>query len=103
MKLVPRVMPVTGDSATRTMPLLGRSRPETNDRVVDFPHPVGPTTAQNCPGSTDRFTSLSAVNTEPDGVRNCFVTSSSSTRAAPAVAAVGVADLLNILAPPVTA
>src|SRR3954471_9877853 len=102
MKLVPRVIPVTGDSATRTVPLVGLSRPDTSDRVVDFPHPVGPTTAQNCPGSTVRFTSLSAVNTEPDGVRNCLVTPSSSTRAAPLVAAVGDADLFNILAPPVT-
>jgi hypothetical protein len=102
MKLVPRVIPVTGDSATRTVPLVGRSRPDTNDSVVDFPHPVGPTTAQNCPGSTVRFTSLSAVNIEPDGVRNCLVTPSSSTRAAALVATLGVVDLFNILAPPVT-
>src|SRR5436305_8336419 len=102
MKLVPRVIPVTGESATRTVPPVGRSRPETNDSVVDFPQPVGPTTAQNCPGSTVRFTSFSAVNTEPDGVRNCLVTPSSSTRAAPLAAPLGGADLFNILAPPVT-
>ena len=30
-------------------------------KVVDFPQPVGPTTAQNCPGSTVKVTSRRAV------------------------------------------
>jgi hypothetical protein len=67
---------------TRMVPALGRSSPETNDRVVDFPHPVGPTIAQNCPGSITRSTSRIAVNTDPDGVTNRFVTAWSSIFAA---------------------
>ena len=42
--------------------------------VVDLPQPVGPTTAQNCPGSTVSFTSRRAVKAEPDGVANRLVT-----------------------------
>ena len=52
MKLVPRPMPLTGWPPTDTVPALGRSRPATRVRVVDLPHPDGPTTAQNSPGST---------------------------------------------------
>ena len=33
--------------------------------VVDLPQPVGPTTAQNCPGSTIRLTSRRAVKAVP--------------------------------------
>jgi hypothetical protein len=72
MKLVPGVMPSTGRPPTRTVPALGRSRPATMVNVVDLPHPVGPTTAQNLPGPITRSTSRSAVNNVPDGVTNRF-------------------------------
>src|SRR5437763_10709311 len=57
-----------------TVPALGRSSPETRVRVVDLPQPLGPTTAQNWPGSTAMSISDSAVNAEPSGVRNRLVT-----------------------------
>ena len=61
-----------------TRPALGRSSPATMVSVVDLPHPVGPTTAQNCPGSTTRLTSRRAVKAVPAGVRNRLVTPVSS-------------------------
>ena len=61
MKLVPFAIPSTSRPPTRTLPALGWSRPATRVSVVDLPQPVGPTTAQNCPGSTVRFTSRRAV------------------------------------------
>src|SRR5215472_4480789 len=78
MKLVPLVMPETGTPPTRTLPSLGLSRPATRVSVVDLPQPVGPTTAQNCPGSTDRLTSRKAVYREPAGVTKRLVTPDSS-------------------------
>src|SRR5581483_9143269 len=74
MKLMPAVMPSTGRRPTLTSPALGRSSPATMVSVVDLPHPVGPTTAQNFPGSMTRSTSRNAVNADPDGVTNRFVT-----------------------------
>jgi hypothetical protein len=47
---------------------------------VDLPHPEGPTTAQNCPGSTVMVTSRSAVKAVPSGVRKRLVTADSSMR-----------------------
>ena len=78
MKLVPLVIPSTARPPTLTEPTLGGASPDTSDSVVDLPHPVGPTTAQNWPGSTVKLTSRSAVNTSPVGVRNRLVTSSST-------------------------
>ena len=80
MKLVPRPMPVTGCPPTDTVPSLARSRPATRVRVVDLPHPDGPTTAQNSPGSTVMVTSRRAVNAPPPGVWNRLVTPDSSMR-----------------------
>src|SRR5438477_2291984 len=71
-------MPATGLPKTSTSPSLGGSRPEMRARVVDLPHPVGPTTAQNSPGSTRMSRSRSAVKTVPEGVRNRLVTPRSS-------------------------
>jgi hypothetical protein len=78
MKLMPVAIPSTSWPPTRTDPALGRARPETSDRVVDLPHPVGPTIAQNCPGSMSKSTSLIAVSREPVGETNRFVTPVSS-------------------------
>ena len=78
MKLVPPVIPVTGWPPTRTWPALGRSSPATMVSVVDLPQPVGPTTAQNCPGRTTRSTSRRAVKAVPAGVRKRLLTPASS-------------------------
>src|SRR5712692_1989296 len=75
---MPSAMPFTGLPKTSTSPSLGGSSPEISARVVDLPHPVGPTTAQNSPGLTSRLRSRNAVYTPPDGVRNRFVTPRSS-------------------------
>ena len=82
MKLVPVVIPSTACPPTRTVPALGRSSPATIVSVVDLPHPVGPTTAQNFPGPIVRSTSRRAVNIDPDGVTNRFVTPLNSIGAA---------------------
>ena len=74
MKLVPGAIPSTACPPTRTVPALGRSRPATMVSVVDLPHPVGPTMAQNCPAPMVRSTSRKAVNIDPAGVTNRFVT-----------------------------
>ena len=42
--------------STYTFPSSGRSRPPSMWRSVDFPEPEVPTTAANCPCSTDRLT-----------------------------------------------
>src|SRR6267378_8083305 len=63
-------MPSTGLPKTDTAPALGGSRPEISASVVDLPHPVGPTTAQNSPGWTDIFRSRKAVYASPEGVKN---------------------------------
>jgi hypothetical protein len=57
----PGAMPDTDRPATETVPVDGRSKPATNAKVVDFPHPVGPTTALNLPGCTARVKSRSAA------------------------------------------
>src|ERR1700682_4779681 len=75
---MPSPMPVTGLPNTSTSPSLAGSSPEIRASVVDLPQPVGPTTAQNSPGSTARSRSCSAVYTLPEGVRNRFVTPRSS-------------------------
>ena len=80
MKLTPFPMPSTGRPPTRTLPALATSRPATRVSVVDLPQPDGPTTAQNCPGSTVRFTSRRAVNGAPPGVAKRLVTPDSSIR-----------------------
>ncbi len=46
--------------------------------IVDLPHPVGPTTAQNSPVPIVRSSSRTAVWTPPLGVRNRLVTPRSS-------------------------
>src|SRR5438270_5495844 len=78
MKPTPSTMPRTGAPLTRIAPPLGRSRPDTIDSIVDLPHPVGPTTAQNWPAPTDMVTSEIAVKTVPVGDRNRLVTDASS-------------------------
>src|SRR5438105_3677483 len=70
--------PRTGSPRTRTSPTLGGSRPEISESVVDFPQPVGTTTAQNSPGQTAMSRSLRAVNDLPAGETNRFVTPCSS-------------------------
>src|SRR5438270_4791716 len=83
MKPTPSTMPRTGAPLTRIAPPLGRSRPDTIDSIVDLPHPVGPTTAQNWPAPTDMVTSEIAVKTVPVGDRNRLVTDASSTLTCP--------------------
>ena len=80
MKLVPRPMPVTGCPPTAHRPLAGPVEAGHQVRVVDLPHPDGPTTAQNSPGSTVMVTSRRAVNGAPPGVANRLVTPASSMR-----------------------
>ena len=82
MKLVPAVIPSTGFPPTLTVPALGRSSPATIVSVVDLPHPLGPTTAQNFPAPTVISKSRTAVNSDPDGVTNRFVTPLNSICAA---------------------
>jgi hypothetical protein len=84
MKLVPAVMPSTVRPPTRTVPELGRSSPATMVSVVDLPHPVGPTTAQNLPAPTVMSMSRRAVYNVPEGVTNRFFTLLSSICAVPA-------------------
>ena len=88
MKLVPAVIPSTGFPPTRTVPALGRSSPATIVSVVDLPHPLGPTTAQNFPAPMVISTSRRAVNIDPDGVTNRFDTPLSSICAARTAASV---------------
>src|SRR5205823_12701530 len=71
-------MPLTGAPMTLTSPELGGARPVTRLRVVDFPHPVGPTTATNSPRSTVMLKLRSAVSDLPEGDRNRRLTSISS-------------------------
>src|SRR4030088_1851266 len=78
---MPSAIPLTGWLKTSTSPSLGGSRPEMRASVVDLPHPVGPTTAQNSPGCTAMSRSRRAVKTSPEGVRNRFVTPRSSMAA----------------------
>jgi hypothetical protein len=73
-------MPSTGRPPTLTLPSLGLSRPATRVSVVDLPHPEGPTTAQNRPGSTVMVTSRSAVKAVPLGVLKRLVTADNSMR-----------------------
>src|SRR5258706_510786 len=75
---MPWAITVTGSPKPSPSPSLGGWRPEIKASVVDLPQPVGPTTAQNSPGSTAISRSRSAVNTAPDGVRNRLVTPRSS-------------------------
>src|ERR1700730_13823287 len=82
MKPIPPAIPSTSWPPTRTVPAFGRSKPATIVRVVDLPHPVGPTTAENWPGSITRSTSRRAVKTDPEGVTNRLVTPLSSILAA---------------------
>lgn len=69
--------PVHGAALDEDAPGGRGSSPETRDRVVDLPHPVGPTTATNSPGPTDMFRSRTAVWTPPAD-RNRLVAFSSS-------------------------
>ena len=80
MKLVPRPMPVTGCPPTAPSPSLAWSRPATRVSVVDLPHPDGPTTAQNSPGSTVMVTSRRAVKRRRLACWNRLVTADSSMR-----------------------
>ncbi|MNZ66925.1 hypothetical protein D3C78_851580 [compost metagenome] len=57
-----------------TLPCAGFNRPAMALRMVDFPHPVGPTMERNSPSPTLRFTFCTATN-EP----NAMVTSSIAT------------------------
>src|SRR5450759_5303886 len=84
---MPSSIPSTGLPNTSTSPSLAGSRPEIKASVVDLPQPVGPTTAQNSPGSTVMSRSRNAVWIAPDGVRKRFVTPRSSM--AGAIAAEG--------------
>ncbi len=84
---------------TRTDPPLGRSSPETWASVVDLPHPVGPTMAQNSPGSTVRLTSVIAVNVSPFGVRYRLVSPSISMRAASSATFVPVRASVGLWSP----
>ena len=79
MKLTPFGIPSTGLPETRTIPALGRSRPAAIVNVVDLPQPVGPTIAQNWPGSTVRSTSRNAVIATPAGDTNRLGTPLKST------------------------
>ena len=54
-------MPVSGAPKTRTLPVLGASRPAATLSSVLLPQPVGPTTARNSPAPTVSVTSLTAV------------------------------------------
>ena len=63
-----RSTPVTGFPSRNTSPELGGASPEMSESVVDFPHPVGPTTAQNSPARTIKSTSRMAVSVAPVGV-----------------------------------
>src|SRR5437764_15401709 len=71
-------MPLTGSPITLTSPELGGARPVTRLSVVDFPHPVGPTTATNSPRSTLMLKLRSAVSDLPEGDRNRRLTLISS-------------------------
>src|SRR6266851_1821477 len=75
---MPSAIPLTGVPNTSTSPSLAGSRPEIKASVVDLPQPVGPTTAQNSPGSTAISRARNAVWIPPDGVRKRFVTPRSS-------------------------
>src|SRR5690349_22460 len=66
-------MRVTGSPWTCTVPAVAGSSPETSDRVVDLPHPVGPTIETNSPAATSRSTSRIAVKPAPSLVGNLLV------------------------------
>src|SRR6516165_7855817 len=90
--------PVTASPATLTVPREGSTRPVTTFIRVDLPHPLGPTTATNCPLPTvsdrlssakiesasspyDKLTSRSSTNAggigvvAEDGVESSFILS----------------------------
>ena len=46
---------------TRTVPLVGRSRPSITRMVVDFPAPFGPRNPVTTPGSTTKLSRSTAV------------------------------------------
>src|SRR3954449_4123404 len=69
----PSGMPLTGDPCTLTVPAVAGSSPETRDRVVDLPQPVGPTIETNSPSATSRSTSRIAVKPAPSKVGKRFV------------------------------
>ena len=62
-----------------------------SERVVDFPHPVGPTTAQNSPAATVRSISRIAAIVAPVGVMKLRLARRSSMLGGPAI--VSVADV----------
>src|SRR4051794_41908659 len=66
-------MPLTGAPYTLTVPAVAGSSPETRDRVVDLPQPVGPTIETNSPSATSRSTSRMAVKPAPSKVGKRFV------------------------------
>src|SRR5947207_14705132 len=47
-----RVTPCTGLPSSCTVPSVGRMRPDTILRIVDFPQPLGPTMVRNSPSLT---------------------------------------------------
>ena len=67
---------ISAAGAARTRPASGAPSPHTSSSSVDFPQPLGPTTATISPGATRRVTPASA-RTAP----NAFSTPSSSTPA----------------------
>src|SRR3954465_15021361 len=70
---MPSGMLTTGLPSPPTVPALGGSRPETRERVVDLPQPVGPTMVTNSPAATSRVTSVMGVTGSPVRVANFFV------------------------------
>jgi hypothetical protein len=53
--------------ASRTRPVVGRSRPAAQCSSVDFPDPDGPITAVNVPAPNETVTSRSARTAVPTG------------------------------------
>ena len=43
--------PVMGDPEAKTLPVVGKFRPATMERMVDFPQPEGPRIETNWPSS----------------------------------------------------
>src|SRR3989442_10580237 len=71
-------VPCTGLPSISTAPALGSASPVMRLSVVDFPHPVGPTTAQNSPGCTRIEKSRRAGMILPSGLTKRRVTRVSS-------------------------
>ncbi|OJA83951.1 hypothetical protein BGV48_27445 [Burkholderia ubonensis] len=77
-----------GTPSCAIVPCRAASRPATSRSSVDFPQPLGPSSATNSPASTDSVTS-SSTGSAPPAVSNAWLTRRTSMRAPRGASAAG--------------